>query len=459
MEIGVPYVDGKILYTGISPGSVIILRGEPGTGKTVFSFQWMCNLSKKGKKSLFISTLGEPAIKLYSDMSKFSFFSKDLAKNFAIVSLEDALFSPRREDVAAKIDELIEGFSPDFVFIDSFKAVENLLSQEEARKLTYTLSVKNSLKGITTVLVGEWVNGEQTSTVYIADAIFTFEKKIFNNYERKYFRVDKLRGGDFFWGNHPLSISSDGVIVYPRIKVDPYDVKVNPEDRCSFGVKEIDRLMSGGLIRGTTAVVKGYAGLGKTTLCMHFLVSGAEKGEKGLHISFQEPPGSIEANAEQLGFPIKSLRNRGLVDFVFITPTEVDPDVLSFEIIDMVRRGDYKRVTIDSIFDIVSRIPNKVRLVDVIYSLVHFFKESGVTAVFTKELVSGADEDYGISYMADAFILLKYVPLKGKIRRVVGVIKARGTNVGNVFYTYDIGKGGFILKEKLEEGTVEISEF
>ncbi|SMP08151.1 circadian clock protein KaiC [Desulfurobacterium pacificum] len=459
MEVGVPFIDGRILYTGISPGSVVVLRGEPGTGKTTFTFQWMCSLSRQGKKSLFISTLGEPAIKIFSDMSKFSFFSKELTENFAMASLEDFLFSPKAEDIAAKIDELIEGFSPDFVFIDSYKAVESLLSREEVRKLTYSLSVKNSLRGISTVLVGEWVNGKDTPVVYIADVIFTFEKKIFNNYERKYFRVDKLRGGDFFAGNHPLVITSDGITVYPRIKVEPYNVEVNPQDRCSFGVDGVDKLLTGGLIRGTTAVVKGYAGLGKTTLCLHFLISGAEKGEKGLHISFQEPPGSIESNGETLGLPVKKYRDKGLIDLVFITPTEVDPDLLSFKMIEIIKNGGYRRVTIDSIFDVVSRIPNKVRLVDLIYSLVHFFKKNGITAVFTKELVPGGNEDYGISYMADAFILLKYVPIKGVIKRVIGVVKARGTPVGNVFYTYRIEKGGIKLEKRLEEGSVEINEF
>jgi len=459
MGIGIPYIDGRILYTDVPPGSVVVLRGEPGTGKTTFSFQWMCNLSKEGKKSLFISTLGEPAIKIFSDMSKFSFFSKELTKNFALASLEDVLFSPKLGDVAAKVDELIEGFKPDFVFIDSYKAIDSLLPKEELRKLTYSLSVKNSLKGISTVLVGEWVNDDVTPVVYIADVIFTFEKKIMNNHERKYFRVDKLRGGDFFSGNHPLVISSGGITIYPRIKVEPYDVEVNSNERCGFGVSEIDKLLTGGLIRGTTAVVKGYAGLGKTTLCLHFLISGAEEGEKGLHISFQEPPGSIEANGENLGLPIRTWRKKGLIDLVFITPTEVDPDYLSFKIIELVKSGGYKRVTIDSIFDIVSRISNKVRLVDLIYSLVHFFKKNGITAVFTKELVPGGNEDYGISYMADAFILLKYLPIKGTIKRVIGVMKARGTPVGNVFYTYKIEKGGIKLEKRLEEGSVEINEF
>ncbi len=451
MGVGIPHLEGKILYTDIPNGSVVVLRGQPGTGKTTFSFQWMCNLSKEGKKSLFISTLGEPAIKLFSDMSKFSFFSRELSKNFVLVSLEDLLFSPKPEDLIKKIDELIEGFQPDYVFIDSFKAIESLLAEEDVRKLTYTLAVKNSLRNIITVLVGEWINGDKTSVMYVADVIFSFEKQIVSNYERKYFRVDKFRGGSFFTGNHPFEITVEGITVYPRIKVDPYDVNINTSDRCSFGIPTLDALLQGGLIKGTTGVIKGYAGVGKTTLCMHFLLEGAKSGGRGLHISFQEPPGSIEANAESMDLPIKKYQDEGKIDIVFITPTEADADQLSFKIIDLVKRGKYSRVTIDSIFDVVSRIPEKLRLIDLIYSLVHFFKKTGVTALLTKELVRGSAEDYGISYMADTFIIMKYFPSEGKLKRAIGVIKSRGTQIENTFYSYRIGKGGIKLLYKLEE--------
>ncbi|MBT8763888.1 hypothetical protein KFV02_08080 [Desulfohalobiaceae bacterium Ax17] len=443
MILDIPYLQDKILNQQVIENSLVVIKGEPGTGKTTFCFQWMFNLARIRQKSLYIGTVSEPSLKLIFDMSNFTFFDKKLLDCINVVSLEKNIFSDsNKTNLLNTIEELVVGYDPDIIFIDSFKALEDLLRQDElVRKIVYTLSIKSYLENKTVVLVGEYADNH-SSVFSIADIIFNMEKTSVANTERRYFSIDKFRGSDFYQGKHPFIITEEGIKVFPRLKSSPYNKEISIRDRLKVGIPTLDKLLGGGLIKGTIALIKGEPGTGKTTFCFKFLTEGAKKGKRGLHISFQESSPLIIEFMENLGMNVREYVDKNILDIKFISPVEVDPDIVSFEIIKLVKEGNYSRVTIDSIFDLVSRVIDPLRMKDLVYSLVHEFRRLGITAIFTKEIVPGHVEDYGISYIADTYIQMKYLASDAEIKRVIGVIKSKGSDIDNHFYEFKIEKGG-----------------
>jgi circadian clock protein KaiC len=240
----------EILGGGIPAQSVVVIAGEPGSGKTVLSLQMLFRLAQAGKKCLYFTTLSEPSIKLVRYMQQFEFFDPALVGTR--VGLAD-LGGVLRKGADAVLNELstsIEKHQPAFVVIDSFRAITDILDSQNARTFIYDLANQTASWGATTLLVGEYgpVHFSDYAEFGIADGIFRLGTEKQELTSIREFEVLKLRGMNYVAGRHFLEIGGHGVLVYPRVRApQPTDILRFPKrERISSGVKELDHLIRRG---------------------------------------------------------------------------------------------------------------------------------------------------------------------------------------------------------------------
>jgi circadian clock protein KaiC len=194
----------------------------------------------------------------------------------------------------------------------------------------------------------------------------------------------------------------------------------------------LNEMAQGGVLSATSTLVAGSAGTGKTLLCLHFLLEGVRKKEPGLLITFQETPSMLRAFARGFGWDLEQLEAQGLLHLLYTSPVEMGVDEHAHTIRQAIAESGARRVAMDSLKDIEIATPDKVRYKDYIYSLVNDFRRQGITSLLTSEIAEmfGAFvvSEFGISFVADSVILLRYVEMAGRVARALSVLKMRGSN-------------------------------
>src|ERR1051325_11185365 len=247
-----------ILGGGIPARSLTIVAGEPGAGKTVFTLQLLFHHARQGKKILYVSTLSEPSLKIIRYMQLFSFFDAGLVEDrIVFVDLGSALRNAGTEKALTQLMERVESESPDFVAIDSFKAIHDLLPADaETRVFVYDLAVGMAAWGTTTLLVGEYTAEDVgiAAEFAIADGIVRLTNDREDLTTARQFEVLKMRGADYVTGRHFFDMGADGLTFYPRVRgpVLSAEAPVDLADRVATGIIGLDALLLGGLPRAST---------------------------------------------------------------------------------------------------------------------------------------------------------------------------------------------------------------
>ncbi|WP_282432127.1 ATPase domain-containing protein [Desulfotomaculum nigrificans] len=252
-----------------------------------------------------------------------------------------------------------------------------------------------------------------------------------------------------------------GIEVYPRIKPkgEELQYKVKPGKK-GFGITGLDEMLNGGFREGTITLISGGTGTGKTALALKFLLDGAEKCENELFLSFEEPVSQLIDNARQLGWETDKYLADGRLDIKFISPIELDVDKHAFEILDMVSSKKIDRLVIDSISSFESSVSDIQKYKDYLWAIAQQIKRRHITAIFTalnEDLFSPASVTKNqISLLADNIIILRYVEKNSSIKKVLGILKARGTNHDRDIREYEITPGGINVLGKLDKANMFI---
>ncbi|RKY05555.1 hypothetical protein DRP77_00655 [Candidatus Poribacteria bacterium] len=455
----VPNLD-KILGGGIPRNSIIMISGAPGTGKTVLASQIAFPHAPPQEKALIITTASEPLQKTIRFIQQFSFF--DVYKVGTSVIYEDIgpiLLERGIEDGIDRILELVDRYDPSLLVIDTFKALSDLAtSADTLRRNVYRLAGHLSAVDCTTLLIGEYQYKDmfRLPEFVIADGIIELINKPIGLRSYRSIRVLKLRGSDYISGEHALRITSDGLIVFPRFVTPPEPVSYEVSlDRCLTGIDGLDELFGGGILKGTTTLVAGEPGTGKTVTALHFLLNGAMMGEKGVYVSFQEDPNQLRQIALNFGFDLSRLESEGLVDMFYTSPVELDIDEHIMKVMERVERIGANRIVIDSVGDLeAGAARDHDRYFNYVYSMVQYFKNNVITAMLTAEMSEMFGSGLimtgkGISHVADNVIILRYVEIESKVRRALTVLKARGCAHSNDIREYVISERGIRVGESL----------
>lgn len=458
LKTGIRSLD-DVLYGGIPLYSLNIVAGPPGSGKTIFVQNIIFNNAKSGLKSLYLTTISESQFKMVRHLHEFSFFQDDfLGEKFIYSDLGSVLRKQGSEKALEYIAEMIKIHRPDILVIDSFKAIRDIFPDERHFKtFVFDLAATLSIWEVTVFLIGEYEENELThlSEFAIADGIFYLYGQGEARFQKRFLRILKLRGTDFERGEHLFEIGPLGIELYPRMKPkeNVLNYKVSSEKK-GTGIKELDEMLDGGLKEGTITLISGATGTGKTVFALKFLLDGAENGERGVLISFEEPIDQIKENAHKIGLDLDKYLKDGLIEIRFISPIELDVDRHAFEIMDMIKKDTVHRFVIDSISAFEGSVTDIQKYKDYMWALAQMLKREGVTSIFTilneNPFSPMVVTNIQISLIADNIIVLRYVEDNSKIRKVLTILKARGSDHSKELREYEITSQGITILNKLD---------
>lgn len=457
LSTGVAALDAA-MDGGFPRQSVTVIAGEPGAGKTVLALQTMFAAARRDERCLYFTTLSEPSLKLARFMQRFDFF--DPARFDEQIAIHDLGQSLRARDAEALLREIaapIEEIEPALVVIDSFKAIHDLAAdhRDRGRRFTYDLAVQMAAWGATTLLVGEYYDGEHLGSYpefAIADGILTLRLTRQRLAQLRELEIRKLRGSAFRSGVHFFELGASGFEFYPRVRGPDdaprpasSDAPARPA-RSSIGVPAIDELLRGGFPTGSATLVMGGAGTGKTLLGLHFLAEGARRGEPGLWLTLEETIDQLRSIAERFDFDFTTHLRAERLHARYVAPIEISTDRLLSRIRALVAETGARRLVLDSLTGLALGVADDRRFREFVYALAKSCRDEGVSLLMTMELteVLGAAQlsGHGLSFAVDNMIQLRFLELGGRLERALSVLKARGVDLNTELRPFSIAAEG-----------------
>jgi circadian clock protein KaiC len=427
----------EILHGGFPPNSINIIMGQPGTGKTVFTEQMVFSNATDGDRPiLYITTLSEPVAKLLVYLQRFSFFDDEkigTAVHYRDIGPE--LVEKGLDHLLDVIKEAIHEISPKIIVVDSLKALHDLAgSTQQMRRMLYELTGILTTFETTVFLVGEYSedNVKQMPEFALADGIVEFMRKSGSSRDERFVRVLKLRGSGYMEGMHGCKISAHGVKIYPRLVTPQIPERYDwLHESLSSGIDGFENLIDSGIRRGSTSIVAGPTGGGKTTFALQYVLEGVRQGEQALYVNFQENPVQLRNTIKSLDAKMPDAGEGGL-ELLYSSPVELQIDSIIVEIFRLIKEKKFSRVVIDSLNDLAAASKDPQRLHEYIYSLTQHFVVNGVTSIITFETTGGLSESRAelagkFSNIADNIFLLG-INGPPDYDRTICCIKARGVN-------------------------------
>jgi circadian clock protein KaiC len=467
LPTGVPGLD-EVLGGGIPEYSFNLIAGAPGTGKTTLAQQILFALATDARPALHFTVLGEPPLKLLRYQQQFSFF--DLTKverSVRFFNLSEEVLTGDLEPVLDRVVVEVERTNPAIVVVDSFRSVVRAAStaaesQLQLQVFLQRLALHLTSWQATTFLVGEYLEGEmQDNPLFtVADGIVWLYQSVDRNSGVRKLQVLKMRGGAPLPGLHTVRITGDGLQVFPRILRRANGIESpRPDERLSVGLPELDEMLGGGIPAWDSVLVTGPAGSGKSALATQFIAEGLKRGETGLIAVFEERPEEYLARAKTVGPDLNGALNDGLLEIIYMRPLDLSVDEALLEIQAGVRRLNAQRVVIDSLsgFELALAPTFRQDFRESLYRMVGALTGAGVTVFMTAEIgVSFTDLQFSadlISFLTDDIIIQRYVEIEGELRKVLGVVKMRGSAHNKALRLYEVTQHGLEMGPALTDYT------
>jgi circadian clock protein KaiC len=461
LETGVAGLD-VVLGGGLEPGSVTILAGAPGAGKTILAQQICFANATAEHHAVYYTTLSEPHSKLVRHLEKFDFFqSTALGGKVEYLHLGDLMrnapdgrMEPLVDEVAAKaMDE-----RPVLVVIDSAKALRDFAGERELRMAFYDLTSRVAHTDTALLLLGEYTPAEMAGGVEfsLADTILHLSYESREPIDRRWLRVLKMRGTRHLEGKHTFRIGPAGIEVFPRIEtVDP-GAPVEVTGRITSGISGLDELMGGGIGTGEATVVLGPSGIGKTIFGLRFVAEGIERDERCLYVTFQDAPEQLTKMAAAFGWDLGAARRLGTLVVHHVPLGELDLDILTARIRAELAGGSIGRVVIDSLAEMVLAAREAERFPAYARSLTGLIRASGASLVITSETTTlgpTPEPVGGTAFLFHNLILMRYIELRAATGRALNVVKMRNSGHSKNLHQFDIDAQGLIVGGTLDEVT------
>lgn len=436
---GVPGLD-SVMAGGYPARHMFLVEGDPGTGKTTLGLQFLLEAVRMGERGLYV-TLSETAEELAMVAASHG-WSLDGIEIFELMPDEEALrpdaqytvFHPSEVELTSTtqaIFEMVERVKPVRVVFDSLSELR-LLARDSLRYRRQILGFKHFFTHHrATVLLLDDRTGEDADLQLrsLAHGVLLLEQMALDyGAERRKLRVVKLRGVRYRGGYHDYSIKTGGIEVFPRLIAAEHHT---PFDRGAVlsGVPEVDALLGGGLDKGTSSLIMGPAGAGKTVLATQYACSAAERGDGVAFYLFDERLGTFIDRASRLGMPVEKHLKEGRISIRQIDPAEVSPGEFAHLIVAATKQDGANFVVIDSLNGYLTAMPNE-RLLDIrLHELMSYLAQRGVTTLLTLaqhgvfSSLTGSQAE--VSYLADSLLVLRFFEAQGEVRKAISVLKKR----------------------------------
>jgi circadian clock protein KaiC len=432
-----------------------MIVGAPGTGKTILAEHCLFANATPERPGLYLSTVSEPFDKLLRYGQSLDFFDRErVGRSVFYEDLGEAVHRAGLDGVLERIDALIKQRHPAILAIDSFKALRSFAGTEaDFRRFLHDLAGRLTAVAVSSLWVGEYEAGASTDApeFAVADAVIRLATRRTAERSFRYLTVEKLRGSGFLSGDHVYRIGPSGLRVFPRL-ADPRDSAPYADDgeRVSSGIAALDASLDDGYWSGSTTLVAGPSGAGKTLMGLHFVFAGAGQGEPGLFVTLQENALQLSRIIGRFGWSI----DHGNVTIMDRSPVDMYLDELVYEVLDRIAERGARRVVIDSLNDLVAASADPLRFRELLYSFVQRCARVGVSVMFTYETMElfriSRLSQVGVSHIADNVVLLQHLQDGPHMRRAISVLKTRGSANSALISEFVISTDGITLGEPLD---------
>jgi circadian clock protein KaiC len=431
----VPGLD-TILKGGLWKGGVYLVMGVPGAGKTILANQISFNHVAAGGRSLYLTLLTESHARMLSALAGMKFFDeKRLGNEMTYLSGFQTLVNDKLDGLLGMIRKQVREHHATLLVLDGLITAAGIAESDLAlKKFIHELQVLLEMVGCTALLLtglkSEESNYPERTMV---DGLISLSRRRIGQRSLRELEVSKHRGSDLLAGGHFFDISEAGITIHPRTEAvvgARIAALTEAAATVAMGEPELDTMLGGGPLAGSTTLVVGSPGSGKTTFGMQFLATGAKKGDPGLYFGFFEPPHRLREKSKQLTIDVARYEGSGLLTILWQSPVETFADALAEKLFDAITATGAKRVFIDGLAGFYDSMIDGDRTKVFLVALTNELRARGVTTLISGETPQVLDREMrlpegGLSSIVENLIVLRYLEENNRLRRMMSVVKMR----------------------------------
>lgn len=449
-----------VLSGGLTRNRMHLLEGSPGTGKTTIALQFLMAGAAQGEPGIYVS-LAETEHELRDGARSHGWEIDKLVEIVELVPPESALdpqqhqsllYSSELElgETVQRLFEAIERLKPKRVVVDSLSEIR-LLAQSSLRYRRQILALKHYFAryNSTVILLDDLTTDNVDRAVHSAAHSVIHLDQLAPLYggERRRLRVVKCRGQSFRGGYHDFTIATGGVQVFPRL--------VAAEHRSGFagqlvssGIAPLDALLGGGIAAGSSSLVLGPAGCGKSLLVLHYVAAAVARGERAALFVFDEELGLLLARSRGMGIDLEAMRDAGKLFIEQMDAAELSPGEFTHHVRQYVDRERILTVGIDSLNGYQASMPEEQYLILHLHELLQYLNRRGAATFLTVAqhgMIGDMRQSIDVTYLADTVILMRFFEATGRVRRAISVVKKRAGGHEDTIREFGIGDHGLTL--------------
>lgn len=454
-----------VLNGGLTRNRVYLVQGDPGAGKTTLGMQFLMEGARLGERGLYV-TLSETRNELdaVAESHHWTLDHIDVWEYTAGARLEDdeesTLFHPSEVELGETTKMIlaeVERVKPSRIVIDSLSEIR-LLAQNPLRYRRQILGLKHYFAGrdVTVLLLDDkGVTSGDMQLMTLAHGVILLEQLApVYGAERRRMRISKLRGVKYRGGFHDFTIRTGGITIFPRLIAAEHRHNFEAE-RLASGIEGIDSLLGGGIDRGTSTLIMGPAGSGKSSLAAHYAVAAASRGDNAAIFIFDESQSTLFSRSKAMGMDVAEQVEAGRISVQQIDPAEIPPGEFVALVREQVESRNIAVLVIDSLNGYLNAMPEEHFLQIQMHELLTYLGQQGVATILVVAqhgvVGSGMLTPVDVSYLADCVILFRYYELGGEIRKAVSVVKKRSGAHEKAIRTLTMGADGLEVGPPLTE--------
>lgn len=462
ISTGIPGLD-NILGGGLTKERLYLLEGDPGSGKTTMALQFLIEGARRGETVLYI-TLAENDIELRAVAEAHGLPMDGVTVHEVIP--EESLLDPSEQytvlhpsevelgETNLLILEMIEKMNPSRVVLDSLSELQ-LLSGSALRYRRHVLALKQyfAKRACTALLLDDKtaIRGDQQVRSIAHGVISLQHTDSEYGAERRIVRVLKYRGIAFRRGPHDYAIITGGIIVYPRL-VAAETRELVARAQVASGIAEFDALLGGGIEEGSSTLISGPPGTGKSSLAVQFVKTVTDNGQRAAMFLFEESFNTLLNRCVGIGLDLRPSYDAGLLKVHQIDPAEMSPGEFTHAVCSAADAGA-KVVVIDSLNGYLNAMPEARFLTTHLHEVLTYLGQRGVVTILVgvqQGIVGAMTTGVDISYMADNVLILRYFEARGSVQKAISVFKKRGSAHETTLRKFSISQDGIELGQVLD---------